>query len=133
MAEPTEAQQQARKLWSSGDYPTAMRVIASVGRSVVETASVVGDDVVLDVACGSGNATIPAAKTGAKTTGLDITPELLEAGKKAAPRLASRSTGSWATPRIFHSTTRASTSSHRCSAACSPPTTAGPPRSWFES
>ena len=43
-----------------------------------------GDDVVLDVACGSGNATIPAAKTGAKTTGLDITPELLEAGEKAA-------------------------------------------------
>ncbi len=84
MADLTEAQQQARKLWSSGDYPTAMHVIASVGPRVVETASVVGDDEVLDVACGSGNATIPAAKTGAQTTGLDITPELLEAGKKAA-------------------------------------------------
>ena len=84
MAEPTEAQQQARKLWSSGDYPSAMRVIASVGELVVERAGVAGDDVVLDVACGAGNATIPAAKTGARTTGLDITPELLEAGKKAA-------------------------------------------------
>ena len=64
MADLTEAQQQARKLWCSGDYPTAMRVIASVGTRVVETReSVVGDDVVLDVACGSGNATIPAAKT----------------------------------------------------------------------
>lgn len=84
MAEPTEAQQQARKLWSSGDYPSAMRVIASVGELVVERAGVSGDDVVLDVACGAGNATIPAAKTGARTTGLDITPELLEAGKKAA-------------------------------------------------
>lgn len=84
MADLTEAQQHARKLWSSGDYPTAMHVIASVGPRVVKTASVVGDDMVLDVACGSGNATIPAAKTGAKTTGLDITPELLEAGKKAA-------------------------------------------------
>lgn len=38
----------------------------------------------LDVACGSGNATIPAAKTGATTTGLDITPELIEAGKMNA-------------------------------------------------
>ena len=38
----------------------------------------------LDVACGAGNATIPAAKTGAKTTGLDLTPELLEAGGAAA-------------------------------------------------
>ena len=47
MAEPTEAQQQARKLWSSGDYPSAMRVIASVGELVVERAGVSGDDVVL--------------------------------------------------------------------------------------
>lgn len=84
MAEPTEAQQQARTLWSSGDYPSAMRVIASVGPLVVERAGVSGDDVVLDVACGSGNATIPAAMTGATTTGLDLTPELLEAGRKAA-------------------------------------------------
>src|SRR3954452_19826068 len=84
MAELTEAQQQARKLWSSCDYPTAMHVLASVGPRVVETAGVTGDDVVLDVACGSGNATIPAAKSGARVTGLDITPELLEAGKRAA-------------------------------------------------
>ncbi len=84
MAELTEAQQQARKLWSAGDYPSAMHVIASVGPLVVERARVTGDDEVLDVACGSGNATIPAAKTGAKTTGLDITPELIEAGKAAA-------------------------------------------------
>ena len=67
-----------------GDYASAMHVIASVGPRAVEGAGVAGDDVVLDVACGSGNATIPAAKTGAKTTGLDITPELLEAGEKAA-------------------------------------------------
>jgi ubiquinone/menaquinone biosynthesis C-methylase UbiE len=84
MAELTEAQEQARKLWASGDYPSAMRVIAGVGPLAVEKAAVSGDEQVLDVACGNGNATIPAAKTGAKTTGLDITPELLEAGKKAA-------------------------------------------------
>jgi ubiquinone/menaquinone biosynthesis C-methylase UbiE len=84
MAELTEAQQNARKLWSSGDYPSAMHVIAEVGPIVVDRAGVGPDDVVLDVACGSGNATIPAAKTGAKTTGLDITPELIEAGKKNA-------------------------------------------------
>src|SRR3954453_18756098 len=84
MAELTEAQQNARKLWSSGDYPSAMRIIASIGPRVVEIAGVTGEDVVLDVACGSGNATLPAAETGAKTTGLDITPELIEAGKKNA-------------------------------------------------
>lgn len=84
MTELTESQQAARKLWSSGDYPSAMHLIAGVGPRVVEAAGVTGDDVVLDVACGSGNATIPAAKIGAKTTGLDITPELIEAGKKNA-------------------------------------------------
>jgi ubiquinone/menaquinone biosynthesis C-methylase UbiE len=84
MAELTEAQQQARKLWASGDYPSAMRVIAEVGPLAVQKAALRGDELVLDVACGNGNATIPAAKTGATTTGLDLTPELLEAGRKAA-------------------------------------------------
>jgi ubiquinone/menaquinone biosynthesis C-methylase UbiE len=59
-------------------------VIAEVGPIVVDRASVGPEDVVLDVACGSGNATIPAAEAGAETTGLDITPELIEAGKRNA-------------------------------------------------
>jgi ubiquinone/menaquinone biosynthesis C-methylase UbiE len=84
MAELTEAQEQARKLWSSGDYASAMHVIQTVGPRAVEAAGVSGDDVVLDVACGNGNATLPAARTGAKVTGIDITPSLLEAAKAAA-------------------------------------------------
>jgi SAM-dependent methyltransferase len=84
MAELTEAQQQARALWSAGDYPSASRQIADVGTTTVDRAGIAGDDTVLDVACGAGNATIPAAKSAAKTTGLDITPELMEAGRKAA-------------------------------------------------
>ena len=39
---------------------------------------------VLDVAAGTGNASIPAAKTGASVTASDLTPELLEAGRKRA-------------------------------------------------
>jgi SAM-dependent methyltransferase len=84
MAELTEVQQQARNLWSAGDYASAMHVIETVGPRVVEAAGVSGDDAVLDVACGNGNATLPAAKTGAKVTGIDITPSLLAAGKAAA-------------------------------------------------
>ena len=84
MAELSEAQQLARQFWAAGDYPSAMRVIAGIGPQAVERASVKGEDLVLDVACGNGNATIPAAKTGAKTIGLDLTPELLEAGREAA-------------------------------------------------
>ena len=84
MAELSEQKQQARAMWAMGDYPSAAEQIAEVGRSCVEAAGVTSVDVVLDVAWGAGNATIPAAKTGARTTGLDLTPELLEAGRAAA-------------------------------------------------
>jgi ubiquinone/menaquinone biosynthesis C-methylase UbiE len=39
---------------------------------------------VLDVAAGTGNASIPAAERGAKVTASDLTPELLEAGRERA-------------------------------------------------
>jgi ubiquinone/menaquinone biosynthesis C-methylase UbiE len=80
----SEQKQQQRMMWALGDYPSAAEQIADVGPRCVAAADVTEDDAVLDVACGAGNATIPAAKTGADTTGLDITPELLVAGKKAA-------------------------------------------------
>ncbi|MGA8217601.1 MAG: methyltransferase domain-containing protein, partial [Solirubrobacterales bacterium] len=84
MAELSEQKQQQRAMWALGDYPSAAEQIAEVGRICVEAAGVSEGDAVLDVACGAGNATIPAAKTGAATTGLDLTPELLEAGRAAA-------------------------------------------------
>ena len=84
LSELTEAQQQARALWSAGDLPRAARQIAEVGETTAERGEIKSEDVVLDVACGAGNATIPAAKTAARTIGLDITPELLEAGRTQA-------------------------------------------------
>jgi SAM-dependent methyltransferase len=38
----------------------------------------------LDVACGTGNASIPAANAGARVTGLDFSPELLEIARERA-------------------------------------------------
>ncbi|HEY6638495.1 MAG TPA: class I SAM-dependent methyltransferase [Solirubrobacterales bacterium] len=84
MVELTEQKQQARVMWAMGDYPGIVEKIASAGAKAVEAAGVTEGDEVLDVACGSGNATIPAALTGAKVTGLDITPELLESGRENA-------------------------------------------------
>lgn len=80
----TEEKQEARKLWASGDYPAIATMIEGVGRLAVERGDVSADDKVLDVACGAGNATIPAAARGAEVTGLDLTPELLEAARAAA-------------------------------------------------
>jgi SAM-dependent methyltransferase len=84
MAELTEEKQRARAMWAMGDYPSAAEQIADVGPVPVQAAKVSAGDRVLDVACGAGNATIPAARTGAETTGLDLTPALLDAGRKAA-------------------------------------------------
>jgi SAM-dependent methyltransferase len=84
MAELSEQKQEARAMWAMGDYPSIVHRIEGAGVAAVKAAQIDESDTVLDVACGSGNATIPAAKTGATVTGLDITPELLEAGRANA-------------------------------------------------
>ena len=80
----SEQKQQAREMWGAGDYQSIAELIASAGLKAVDAAGVRADDTVLDVACGAGNATIPAAETGAEVTGLDLTPSLLEVEKKNA-------------------------------------------------
>jgi len=84
MAELSEAKQRAKMVWAAGDYPSTAELIGELGRSTVKRAGVSEGDEVLDVACGAGNATIPAAQTGARVTGLDLVPELLEAGREQA-------------------------------------------------
>ena len=82
--ELNEAQQRARATWSAGDFDAIVDRIWSVGGDLVERVGVGAGDAVLDVACGTGNAAIPAAQAGGKVTGLDITPELLEHGRRRA-------------------------------------------------
>jgi ubiquinone/menaquinone biosynthesis C-methylase UbiE len=82
--ELSEEKQRARAVWSSGDYPYVASLVAAVGELAADRAELSGGEDVLDIACGSGNATIPAARTGARLTGLDLTPDLLEAGKRDA-------------------------------------------------
>jgi ubiquinone/menaquinone biosynthesis C-methylase UbiE len=82
--ELSEPKQQARTTWAAGDYDAVVDYIWSVGADVVDRVGVMGTDEVLDVACGTGNATIPAAQTGARTTGLDLTSELLDGARKRA-------------------------------------------------
>ena len=83
-SELSEAKQRARDTWDAGDFPAVARLITSAGELAADRAKLTGDEDVLDVACGSGNATLPAARSGARVTGLDLTPSLLEAGKRDA-------------------------------------------------
>lgn len=75
---------QARATWSAGDYDEIASRIWAVGGDLVERVAVAAGERVLDVACGTGNAAIPAAAAGARVSGLDITPELFKAGRRRA-------------------------------------------------
>jgi ubiquinone/menaquinone biosynthesis C-methylase UbiE len=73
-----------RATWDAGDYDTLSARIADVGELVVARADIERGMRVLDVACGTGNAAIPAARAGARVTGLDLAPKLLEQGRAKA-------------------------------------------------
>lgn len=74
-----------RAMWGLGDYPrVADELIPTLGRRVVAAAGITTGQRVLDVAAGSGNAAIPAARAGARVVASDLTPSLLDAGRTHA-------------------------------------------------
>jgi SAM-dependent methyltransferase len=74
-----------RAIWASGSYEAvAKEIVSSLGPILVQAAGVKSSDRVLDVAAGTGNASIPAAETGAQVVASDLTPELLEIGRRDA-------------------------------------------------
>jgi SAM-dependent methyltransferase len=77
--------ERTRAAWASGEYAAiARRNIWEVGERIVRAVGVRADEDVLDVACGTGNAATRAAREGARVTGVDLTPELFEAGRAEA-------------------------------------------------
>ena len=75
----------ARETWAAGNYPeVARRQLWEVGERIVERLAVGAGDDVLDVACGTGNGAIRAAGAGGRVVGVDLTPELLDAGRRLA-------------------------------------------------
>jgi SAM-dependent methyltransferase len=74
----------APALWTQGNYERVAAHFGSAATKAIEAAGIESGLTVLDVACGTGNATIPAAETGARVTGLDITPKLLDMARAAA-------------------------------------------------
>ena len=74
-----------RKMWASGDYPAMVETfLLPLGPALVQACGIGPGMRVLDVAAGTGNASLPAAQTGAEVTASDLTPELLEAGRQRA-------------------------------------------------
>ncbi|MET8257711.1 methyltransferase domain-containing protein [Micromonospora sp. NPDC005205] len=75
--------------WASGDYGAVAALIHPISELLVTAADLSAGARVLDVATGSGNAAIAAARCGCVVTGVDYVPELLERGqaRAAAERL----------------------------------------------
>jgi SAM-dependent methyltransferase len=72
-------------MWASGDYPSMVETwLLPLGPRLVEASGIASGTRVLDVAAGTGNASLPAAQAGATVTASDLTPELLEAGRRRA-------------------------------------------------
>lgn len=81
----TELKGRHRKMWASGDYPKMVETfLLPLGPRLVEAAGIGPGMKVLDVAAGTGNASIPAAQAGAEVTASDLTPELFDAGRERA-------------------------------------------------
>jgi len=73
-----------KEMWDAGDFAAVAEKILDAGEAVVAGAGVEPGMTVLDVACGTGNATLPAARNGARTTGLDFAPGLLDIARERA-------------------------------------------------
>jgi SAM-dependent methyltransferase len=74
-----------RAVWAAGDYASVAEVIDEAPpRDLLSHAAVAPGHEVLDVAAGTGNIAIPAAAIGARTVGLDLTPELFETARRRA-------------------------------------------------
>ncbi len=74
-----------RTIWALGDYAeVASQLIPELGRVLVDACGVGPGQRVLDIAAGCGNAAVPAARAGADVVASDITPELLERGRRRA-------------------------------------------------
>lgn len=79
-----EIKQRMRSTWMAGDFGQIAKYSARGAEEFVQRLSIVPGMRVLDVACGTGNLAIPAARQGAEVTGIDIAPNLLEQAKQRA-------------------------------------------------
>jgi SAM-dependent methyltransferase len=70
--------------WMAGDFGQIANYAVRAGEDFVARTTIKPGAPVLDVACGTGNIAIPAARTGGSVTGIDIAPNLLEQARKRA-------------------------------------------------
>jgi ubiquinone/menaquinone biosynthesis C-methylase UbiE len=76
--------QRQQQAWASGDFHAVAARITLAAEQLVDNADLHAGWRVLDVATGSGNAAIAAARLGAEAVGVDYVPALVERGRVRA-------------------------------------------------
>src|SRR6266478_7191188 len=71
-----------KSTWMAGDFGQIARINERSAEEFVGRLGLHPGMRVLDVACGTGNQSVPAARTGANVVGLDIAPNLLEQARE---------------------------------------------------
>jgi SAM-dependent methyltransferase len=73
-----------RATWIAGDFGQIANAYTESAAEFIERLQLKPGEKVLDVACGTGNLAIPAARAGAIVTGMDLAPNLLEQARERA-------------------------------------------------
>jgi ubiquinone/menaquinone biosynthesis C-methylase UbiE len=76
--------QRQQATWASGDYQMIATQIQIVAELLIEALDVHSTERVLDVATGSGNAALAAARRGCEVVGVDYVPGLLDRARRRA-------------------------------------------------
>ena len=78
----TQVKGRQQQMWASGDFHAVATLIQPVADELCNAADLQAGWHVLDVACGSGNAAIAAARCACIVSGIDYVPALLERGRR---------------------------------------------------
>jgi SAM-dependent methyltransferase len=89
---PDPITERVRATWTAGNFGRIAKGYASGAAEFIARLQLAPDERVLDVACGTGNLALPAARAGALVTGIDIAPNLIRqaAASAAGERLTAR-------------------------------------------
>lgn len=82
VADLAQVKRRQQQTWASGDYHAVAALIQPVADRLCEAADLQAGWSVIDVASGSGNAAIAAARCGCDVVGLDYVPALLARGRR---------------------------------------------------